>query len=612
MDRRKFIKLLAAIPALTSQTYVPFLSTVQSNPGDNLLKEKTSFKRVRPGDPQWPAAEQWDALKSKVGGRLKKLESVFAGCSNDASKCEELIKGIENPYFIRDNPALTQSSGLYDAWISKPSTYVVEALNANDVSAAVKFAKENNLRLVVKGGGHSYQGTSDCEDSLLIWTREMDAIELVDGFVPQGCDGKVAPVKAVNAGAGAIWMHVYDVVTTKGKRYVQGGGCGTVGVAGLIQSGGFGSFSKGFGTACSGLIEAEIVTADGEIRVVNECQHPELFWALKGGGGGSFGVVTRLTLKTHELPDWIGAVLGTIKASSDAAYKKLITKILEHYRDNLMNPHWGEQVTFTKKNELKLSFLSQGLSKEEQTQIWKTFTDWIDENSNEYEFIEPFIVLAIPAYNFWDGEFMKKTFPTAVKFDTRKDVPANNIYWSSNQEEVARFWYAYKSAWLPQGLLQIENLDKLTDAVFKASRLWSTSLHFNKGLAGASDENRLNAGNTAMNPVVNDSFALVIIAAGGPPAYFGMPGSDVDVIKAKYAAGKIANAIDEFYKVAPDAGSYVSESDYFNANWQKAFWGVNYEKLLSVKEKYDPDCLFYVHHGVGTEKWINNGFERID
>jgi FAD/FMN-containing dehydrogenase len=154
-------------------------------------------------------------------------------------------------------------------------------------------------------------GTSNAPDSLLIWTRAMDEIVLHDGFVPQGCS--TPPQPAVSVDAGAIWLHVYDTVTTKAGRYVQGGGCTTVGVAGLIQSGGFGSFSKNYGTAASSLLEAEVVTADGQVRIANACINPDLFWALKGGGGGTFGVVTRLTLKTHELADRGGAAIFTIK-----------------------------------------------------------------------------------------------------------------------------------------------------------------------------------------------------------------------------------------------------------------------------------------------------------
>jgi len=98
----------------------------------------------------------------------------------------------------------------------------------------------------------------------------------------------LAPQPAVTVGAGAIWMHTYNEVTTKGGRYVQGGGCGTVGVAGLVQGGGFGTYSKQFGIAGASLLEAEIVTADGVLRIANACREPDLFWALIGGGGGTF------------------------------------------------------------------------------------------------------------------------------------------------------------------------------------------------------------------------------------------------------------------------------------------------------------------------------------
>ena len=142
---------------------------------------------------------------------------------------------------------------------------------------------------------------------------------------------------------------------------MQGGGCTDVGVAGLVQSGGFGSFSKGFGTAAAGLLEAEIVTADGVVRIANACINPDLFWALKGGGGGSFGVVTRLTLRTHELPELFGGAWGTIKARSDAAFRRLIARFVGFYADSLFNPHWGEQVTFGPDNTLNSRMVCQGL-----------------------------------------------------------------------------------------------------------------------------------------------------------------------------------------------------------------------------------------------------------
>ena len=191
------------------------------------------------------------------------------------------------------------------------------------MSSLPSISRNNNLRLVVRGGGHSYLGTSNAPDSLLIWTRRMNDITLHDAFVAQGCAGRDSPQPAVSVGAGAIWMHTYNAVTTKGGRYVQGGGCGTVGVAGLVQGGGFGSYSKFYGTAAAALLEAEIVTADGAVRIANACTHADLFWALRGGGGGSFGVVTRLTLRTRDLPTFFGIVNATIQAASAEAYRRL-------------------------------------------------------------------------------------------------------------------------------------------------------------------------------------------------------------------------------------------------------------------------------------------------
>ncbi len=210
--------------------------------------------RVRPSDPLWPSAARWEKLRAIVAGNLLEPHALFAACQTNAngSACADVLKNIRNPIYIGDQPAGTEVSGWLDAWTPAPSAYAVAARNAADVAAAVNFARENNLRLVVKGGGHSYLGTSNAPDSLLIWTRAMNKVTLHEAFIPRGC--KSSPVPAV---------------TTEAGRYVQGGGCTTVGVAGLVQSGGFGSFSKGFGTAAAGLLEAEVVTADGKVRIAN-------------------------------------------------------------------------------------------------------------------------------------------------------------------------------------------------------------------------------------------------------------------------------------------------------------------------------------------------------
>src|SRR5579872_5832848 len=116
-----------------------------------------SFRRVRPGDPGWPTDVQWQDLNAKVGGHLTQVTSPLDACKGaDKAACDAVFKGFKNPYFIRDNVALTQTTGWADAWVSRPSAYAVTARNSADIAAAVNFARDNKLRLVVRGGGHSY------------------------------------------------------------------------------------------------------------------------------------------------------------------------------------------------------------------------------------------------------------------------------------------------------------------------------------------------------------------------------------------------------------------------------------------------------------------------
>jgi hypothetical protein len=103
------------------------------------------------------------------------------------------------------------------------------------------------------------------------------------------------------------------------------------------------------------------VTADGKTLVVNACQHADLFWGIKGGGGGSLGVITRLTLKTRELPPWFGAASGTISARSDEAFRKLIEQVMAFYSEKLFNPNWGEQIRLYANNRLAISMNFQGI-----------------------------------------------------------------------------------------------------------------------------------------------------------------------------------------------------------------------------------------------------------
>jgi FAD/FMN-containing dehydrogenase len=616
MNRRKFLQHVAALPALPVispllHALAPKAPTpsVPAAPTPTVPKAPSPFRRVRPADPGWPSSEAWEKLKQRVGGRLIPVAPPLAPCVDapGSAACNARIEELQNPYFISEQPGGTQLSGWLDAWTAAPSVYAVVAKNAADVAAAVNFARDHRLRLVVKGTGHSYLGTSNAPDSLLVWTHAMNAITLHDAFVPRGCSAAARP--AVTVEPGVRWLEAYDAVTTKGGRYVQGGGCCTVGVGGLVQGGGFGSFSKSFGLAAAGLLEAEVVTADGKIVIANACTNPDLFWALKGGGGGTFGVVTRLTLATHELPEFAGGAEGKIHAKSDAAFRRLIAEFLRFYEKNLFNPHWGEQAHFGKDNVLTIQMVFIGLTDDEAEATWKPFKDFIAASPNDFTYTDTLGVGTMPARHWWDAAWSKEHGRDAFVSDPRPGAPAGNVWWKGNTGECNAFLYGYESLWMPAALLK--DPGRLADALFDASRHFEVQFHFNKGLAGAPAERLAAARDTAMNPAVTEAFTLALIATGAPNSNPGVKGREPDLTEGKREAAAITAAADRLRGLAPDSGSYFNETNYFERSFQKSFWGPNYPRLAQIKKKYDPEGLFFVHNGVGSEEWSRDGFERI-
>lgn len=607
MTRRDLLKKAGALPLLPLAG-----SAVGASPFGSAAGR--TDKRVRPTDPDWPSLREWENLRGRLRGQLVKIESPFRACVNTPpnAACDVLFKELKNPYFIGDNPALTQTTGWYRAWTSQPSVYAVAAESAADVAAAVNFAREKRLRLVVKGGGHSYLGTSNAADSLLIWTRRMNAINLYDAFVPQGCDGKIAAQPAVSLGAGAIWMHVYDAVTTQAGRYVQGGGCATVGVAGLIQSGGFGSFSKNYGTAAASLLEAEVVTADGKILVTNACRHPELFWALKGGGGGSLGVVTRITLATHELPARFGGLFASVTARDDETYRRLVARTVRFYAEHLSNTHWGEMIGFEPGRVVKFALVFQGIDEDQVRALWKPYFDMV-EHTEGVSFTEAPVVVDMPARHFWDGAYYRQHLPNRIIQDDRPGAPRDNVFWSGSLGETSQYLQDYESVWLPASLLANDRQFEFASALCAAARHHTINLHLNKGLAETPSAVAQRVRDTAMNPIVLDACALAIVVGSAGPTYPGVAGHEPDLKKADAVAKAVARSMQELYKVAPkhQTGAYVSESSYFDREYAQSYWGANYPRLLAAKKKYDPDGLFFVHNGVGSTDWSRDGFTRV-
>jgi hypothetical protein len=624
MNRRAFLKSSGAAALL------PILP--------RHLSARTKIHRSRPSDATWPSQSAWKQLSEAVSGDLIPVDFPLSLLKTDPSgaAAKQLSKNIRNPYYIGDQPGLTQTLGWVDAWATKPSAYAVAARNAHDVAQAVNFARKNGLRLVIKGGGHSYQGTSNAPDSLLIWTRHMNDIVMHTVFVPQGCEHTQQPQAAVTLGAGTIGIQAYDAVTTRGGKYVQGGGCLSVGLAGLVQSGGFGSYSKHYGSAAGSLLEAEVVTADGQIRIANACTNPDLFWALKGGGGGTFGVISKMTLRLHDLPEFFGFVNFKIKAASDDAYRRLIRQFVSFYCEHLYNDHWGEQAELNPDNTLEIKMVSHGLDREGVNKVWQPFLNWVAQSRQSYSVQGRANIGSLPAQHMWDVPWWKQHWPEVVfpgngnpfiglfdsalahlmqpilEFDDRPGAGANNAWWKGDGGQVGWFIWGYESLWLPASLLETNaEQQRLADALFTSSRYSAVELHFNKGLAGGPPTEVAATKDTAMNPAVLTSFALAIVADGQGPAYPGIPGHEPSVDEGRKAAERIDRCMSQLRAVAPEPGAYVSESNYFEKRWQQAYWGSNYPRLANIKRKYDPDGLFFVHNGVGSEEWSADGFTKL-
>ena len=150
MRRRELLAALAA-----QLLVVPVLDRLRAVAA---IPPGRGWSRVRPGDPNWPLPTEWDGLRQRVGGRLIAVQLPVQPCREApiGEACRTLFRELKNPYYVGDEVGLTQTTGWVDAWTLEQSAFAVAAESAADVAAAVDFARERNLPLVVRGGGHSY------------------------------------------------------------------------------------------------------------------------------------------------------------------------------------------------------------------------------------------------------------------------------------------------------------------------------------------------------------------------------------------------------------------------------------------------------------------------
>jgi FAD/FMN-containing dehydrogenase len=396
-------------------------------------------------------------LDKLLGDRLLRVEAplraLVTGPGSPAA--EAALANLRNPYAIQDDPGAFQTTGWFGAFENRHSPLAVAAESAADIAAAIDFARERGVGLVIEGGRPRLPGPGERAGV----AADLDAPDARDHRarrVPARWNGRPGRPRHQRGGRDPV------------AGGVPGGGCSRTLRAGRGMRDRWCrwgvSAGRGLWQLLPALRDGRAQHAGGrggarvgEIVVANEARHADLFWALGGGGGGTFGVVTRLTMRT--------------------------------------------QITLS------------------------------GDNSAEF---------AMHAVD-------------------------------------------------------------LADALFEASRHWPFQLHVNKALSGAASEAVARDRGTAINPAVFDAAALALTASWQQYAFPGVPGHEPDTENAALGARLVGQTMDVLRALTPGAGSYVNETDYFEPDWQDSFWGPNYPRLLEIKRRYDPQNVFRVHHGVGSE-----------
>ena len=201
-------------------------------------------------------------------------------------------KQLEGTVIMPDDASYDETRKVYNAMIDKHPAIIAMCKSVKDVVAAVNFARENHLLTAVRGGGHNGGGLGLCDDGLVI---DLSGIR----FVQVNEDDQT-----VKVGGGNVWAEV-DQATHAYGLAIPAGIISTTGVGGLTLGGGVGHLSRKYGLTIDNLLEAEMVLADGSLVITNKDQNPDLFWAIRGGGG-NFGIVTSFTFQAHPVTNVFG------------------------------------------------------------------------------------------------------------------------------------------------------------------------------------------------------------------------------------------------------------------------------------------------------------------
>ncbi|RVD83147.1 uncharacterized protein DFL_007546 [Arthrobotrys flagrans] len=582
------MKLLRfSIPAmqfLTSLTYLSSLRIYAKATGNN-----PSECKCQPSQRCWPDSHAWSRLNKTTNGALLKTVPpgivCYPGPAYNQEACEKISEEsryhtwiTQSPFNVMQpgwngNPCPptngTEANGTCNSLLGSP-VYVINATNPNQVEAGVKFAKKYNIRLIVKNTGHEFLGRSSGAHSLSIWTHYMRDAEFTESFKPKKCS-KTKPHSAVTIGSGMQWEDLVLLAHPHGKLVVTGGNP-TVGcIGGFMQGGGHSPIGSKYGMAVDQVLEINLVTPSGQYITANECENSEYFWALRGGGGGTFGVVTSATIKTYPTQpitivtqtfnltstntdiwwDWMAHVHSDIPRISEAG----LMGYSFIFPDGTGKINWAAALTMVNGTAEEASDILQPLYANLTNSKYKDHIIYQQQNYSFSDYMTYFVNFFRPA----------EVGSTAV-------LPSRLLDAQALTEDPTLFAATLKKMWSP----------------FVGAYLGH--IVGGPGVAQYKDVDM------ALNPAWRRTYNHFIAASGW------------DTPNVKDTVVNHARDVLEYNlrKLAPETGQYLNEALYGSEGWQAANWGANYPRLFSFKNKVDPDGVLYCFNCVGSEKWVES------
>ncbi|KAK7973254.1 hypothetical protein PG988_007388 [Apiospora saccharicola] len=563
-----------------------FVASIASLTRDRASSGCAARCRTIPSDSAWPETSVWAQLNETVGGKLIQTVPIAAVCHktlngqdsglHDEAKCAAL----RNVWFFPEthlvDPASPMSyyfsNNTCNPWL-EPDTpcttgtdavYVINATEVSDIQEGIRFAVKKNIRLVIRNTGHDYLGKSTGAHSLSIWTHNLKSMKLLDHYSSSEYTGP-----AVKLGAGVESLEAYKFADSYGL-VVVGGNCPTVAMGGgYIQGGGHGPLASRHGLAADQVLEMEVVSPSGETLAASATDNAELFWALRGGGGGTFGVVTSVTVKAF--PDTIGSTASMMVANNganaDALYSAIggwIQKALPGLVDAGAFVSWiAAPFGFTVSPAV-----APGLTSAELDGLMQPMIDVLKAAGLEYTYSSAQHATFLESYQFYQ----------------------QTASWNVSD-------YTLGGRLIPRDIA-LQN----TDAVIEAIRHISATAIFSGVSYNVADGVQF-PDDVAVQPYMRKT--LIGVALGTPLNY-------TDWSASVAAQDQVTNdLVPTLEKLTPNGGAYLNEADFQQPDFQRTLYGDHYTKLLEIKRKYDPKSILYAKTAVGSEEWEERGDGRL-